>query len=366
MNRKHYVDNLRWICIVLLIPYHAAMAYNTWGEGNYIFFYPSRVLSSFVVGVSPWYMTLLFVLAGMSARYSLEKRTSKEFIKERLTKLLLPMITGTLVVVPIMAYLADKIECSYNGNILDHYMVFFTKWTQFTGYDGGFTIGHLWFLLNLFIISIMSIVIVNLVTVCTKHIKTDIAKDSCITKKSVKPICLYVALFFPVIAKSVEIGGEPILSYLLLYLIGYYILSDDNILKNISKYWGVFLSIFLVCTIADVYMFLWSSNSSDILNDLVNKLCIYFGIVTMLSLGYRFLNKQNKVTHYLTTRCFFLYIFHYVWTIYFQYVYSIILENAYANYILAIICALPVALITCEIVKCIPVINFLFGIKGKK
>src|SRR5574344_2173039 len=77
MNRKHYVDNLRWICIVLLIPYHAAMAYNTWGEGNYIFFYPSRVLSSFVVGVSPWYMTLLFVLAGMSARYSLEKRTSK-------------------------------------------------------------------------------------------------------------------------------------------------------------------------------------------------------------------------------------------------------------------------------------------------
>lgn len=35
--RKHYIDNLRWITILLLIPYHAAMAWNVWGEPNYIF-----------------------------------------------------------------------------------------------------------------------------------------------------------------------------------------------------------------------------------------------------------------------------------------------------------------------------------------
>ena len=35
-NRVNYVDNLRWITVSLLVLYHTAMAYNTWGEANYI------------------------------------------------------------------------------------------------------------------------------------------------------------------------------------------------------------------------------------------------------------------------------------------------------------------------------------------
>jgi hypothetical protein len=37
-ERIHYIDNLRWITISLLVLYHACMSYNTWGEQNYIFF----------------------------------------------------------------------------------------------------------------------------------------------------------------------------------------------------------------------------------------------------------------------------------------------------------------------------------------
>ena len=39
MNKRlHYIDNLRWLTVSILILYHAAIAYNTWGEKNYIFF----------------------------------------------------------------------------------------------------------------------------------------------------------------------------------------------------------------------------------------------------------------------------------------------------------------------------------------
>lgn len=31
IERKNFIDNLRWMCILLLIPYHAAIAYNFWG-----------------------------------------------------------------------------------------------------------------------------------------------------------------------------------------------------------------------------------------------------------------------------------------------------------------------------------------------
>ena len=37
-QRRHDIDNLRTFCILLLVPYHAAMAFNCWGEANYVWF----------------------------------------------------------------------------------------------------------------------------------------------------------------------------------------------------------------------------------------------------------------------------------------------------------------------------------------
>ena len=48
--------------------------------------------------VYPWFMVLLFVVAGMCARYSLQKCTDKEFIKRRATKLLVHSTLGLFVI----------------------------------------------------------------------------------------------------------------------------------------------------------------------------------------------------------------------------------------------------------------------------
>ena len=48
-KRVNYIDNLRWITVSLLVLYHAAMAYNTWGEANYIFFEEVKLLAAIVV-----------------------------------------------------------------------------------------------------------------------------------------------------------------------------------------------------------------------------------------------------------------------------------------------------------------------------
>ena len=48
--------------------------------------------------VYPWFMVLLFIIAGMSSRYSLQKRTGKQFIKERAVKLLIPSTLGLFVI----------------------------------------------------------------------------------------------------------------------------------------------------------------------------------------------------------------------------------------------------------------------------
>ena len=160
--RKHYIDNLRWMVILLLIPYHAAMAWNVWGEPNYIYFEGNAVISSIVVFLSPYFMPLMFLLAGISTKFSLQKRTVRQYILERLKKLLVPFASGTIFMMPLMTYLANKFNYGYTGNVFQHYTVFFTRFTDLTGADGGFSVGQFWFILYLFFISLIALGIILL------------------------------------------------------------------------------------------------------------------------------------------------------------------------------------------------------------
>ena len=162
-ERVHYIDNLRWITVFLLILYHACMAYNTWDEANYIFFVPDKILSAVIVFISPWFMPLMFLLAGASSSFSLAKRGYGKFIKERFIRLGIPFVAGLIVINPVLSYIADVTHNGYEGTIFAHYAVFFTKYTDLSGYDGGFALAHLWFLLVLIVISLISCVVIKLI-----------------------------------------------------------------------------------------------------------------------------------------------------------------------------------------------------------
>ena len=74
-TRKHYIDSLRNLAILLLFPVHTFMIWNNFGSRFYIWQGENKILSTLIVLVNPWFMPILFALAGMSARYALEKRT---------------------------------------------------------------------------------------------------------------------------------------------------------------------------------------------------------------------------------------------------------------------------------------------------
>lgn len=51
-SRVNYIDNLRTAIVSLLIIYHLGIAYNSWGEANYIFFERVNFIASIVVFIS--------------------------------------------------------------------------------------------------------------------------------------------------------------------------------------------------------------------------------------------------------------------------------------------------------------------------
>ncbi len=99
--RKNWLDNLRWFTVLLVLLYHVFYFYNNKGVFGGVGGFdqdPTKQPQDIVLYILyPWFMMLLFLLAGISARYSLEKRSAKEYRKSRTLKLLVPSTIGLVV-----------------------------------------------------------------------------------------------------------------------------------------------------------------------------------------------------------------------------------------------------------------------------
>ena len=90
--RKYYLDNIRWVTVVLVVIYHVLYMYN--GEGvlggvGKITALDVQYYDIFLYAVYPWFMLLLFLVSGICSRYYLDSHTAKEFTKSRTRKLLM-------------------------------------------------------------------------------------------------------------------------------------------------------------------------------------------------------------------------------------------------------------------------------------
>ena len=102
-----------------------------------------------VIGfLDAWHMPLLFVLAGAASWFAFGHRTARGYVAERRARLLVPFLFGLLVVVPPQTYLAQW------SKGIEPVQGFFTFGGDLTGYTGGFTPAHLWFIGFLFLFSL--------------------------------------------------------------------------------------------------------------------------------------------------------------------------------------------------------------------
>ena len=109
--RKNWLDNLRWVTVLLVLFYHVIYFFNNKGVfGGIGGFGDSPQYQDVVMYILyPWFMPLLFILAGISARYALEKHSPKEWFKSRTVKLLVPATIGLFVFHWMVGYFNTKV-----------------------------------------------------------------------------------------------------------------------------------------------------------------------------------------------------------------------------------------------------------------
>ncbi|MHC1746790.1 MAG: acyltransferase family protein [Cellulosilyticaceae bacterium] len=352
--RKYFIDNLRWISILLLFPYHTCMIYNNFGENFYVKSDGIPLLTSFIQISYAWFMPLLFVIAGISSCYALNRRTPKQYIKERLLKLFIPLISGIVLLVPMQTFYAEKFHNGYRGGYFHQYILFFTKKTDLTGYTGGFTPAHLWFILYLLIISLIAL------PITLKYKKSN--KKIPIDKLSVLTI-LPMFMIFLVMTLILDIGGKSLGEYFTLFMLGYILLSEDTIQVKLDKNrWSLFGG-FVVLTVLNIlFQNVWHCSFGTIY-DIFTRFLSWIGILAILGMGKHYLDFHNKVTNYFSKASFPIYIFHQSFIILTAYYTLKITSSIVLQVIMIIGGSFILTMLTYEIVRRISFVRFLFGIK---
>lgn len=357
MERKYFVDRLRWMAILLLFPFHAVQIYSG-GEyyGFYIWSHTNMALYAFSTAVYPWYMTLLFVLAGMSCKYALSKRTIKQFIQERTKKLFIPFLFGLLVLVPIMTYTANVYFHWYAGTYWQYYPTFFTTFTDLTGYDGGFTPAHLWFLFYLFIISLIVLPIILLQKKYSANFQFENISYICILFMFIPEwLCLYI----------INIGGKSLGQFMFLFLIGYFILSNENVLKKIKQYRWISTIIFILMGVLYVYLYCFTSVRHLWMDGLYVAIG-WMGIVTMLGIGQSLWNMHRWYDDYWNKASFPIYIIHMPVLVVIGYFILKFPLGVIGQFSLIVMISFILTILIYEIIKRIPVLRFFLGISKQK
>jgi len=156
--RRHDIDWLRTLVVLLLIPFHTARIFDT----SKLFYVQNEVLSE---KLTFWWifighalgMQLLFLLAGSTTWFALRYRKTGQYVKERFLRLIVPLIFGVLIIVPPQSYYGMLANTDFSGSIIEFYPRFFEVPEVAEGYTGGFTVAHLWFVLFLFLISMVAL-----------------------------------------------------------------------------------------------------------------------------------------------------------------------------------------------------------------
>jgi len=356
--RKHFIDNIRWLCILMLFPFHIFRIYTSFMEGFYVEGADVVVTTAFIVATAPWFMPLLFVLAGISSAYALSRKTSGAYVKERVNKLLIPLIAGLLLVVPAQTYFAERFHNGYTGGYFAQYILFFTGSTDLTGYRGGFTPAHLWFILYLFVISLIALPIMA----------ADRKSKRKLVPEKISLWLLALLGVIPLLMSPILDFGESLGAYFAYFMLGYFLLANDGLIEKLDRRRIPLLLVSL--GMMAFYVGMWLLLLHDIAPvpmlffDVFARIYGWIAILAILGLGHRYLNFRNKGTDYLSASSFPVYVFHQTWIIAVAYYILQVVQSVPLQMGLILLISLALTYGSYELCRRIPGVRLLFGIKA--
>lgn len=307
--RKHWIDNLRWTTVLLVLIYHVFYFFNNKGVfggiGGFVDDPMKQPQDVVMYILYPWFMMLLFLVAGISARYSLGKHSYKEFIKSRTLKLLVPSTIGLFVFHWMTGY--------FNTRITNPFADFppIIKWLLYSVSGTG----PLWFIQDLWIFSLLLVLIKKLdfrdrfYNWCGKASIVIIVLMGLLIWLGSQALIMHPR---PETADGLFNLYKP-LTYFIPFLLGYFVFAHETVQEKVEK---IHLPLLIGAVIACIALTwtTWGENNTtpQYLSAWLDCLYAWLMILAMLGCFKAWFDKTNRFATYMTKSSFGIYIVHYL------------------------------------------------------
>ncbi len=372
--RLDYIDWLRLLAVALLLPYHSARVFDVFDT----FYIKNAVLSgglSYVIAfLDPWHMPFFFVLAGMSTCLALRRRSGGQYLRERVRRLLVPLVVGILIIVPPQAYLARVTHAGYAGSYLQFYPTFFQiRPGDLTGYFGTFTPAHLWFILFLLVFSVVALPL--LLALRSTRGQAVLVRGFALFRY---PGAIFLLILPLGVADGLlpDLGGKNPFFYLLLFLYGYLLVASDHLQRAVDRHrwWALVLALLTsAVTLVAVALGLHPVRFSalDITLFLARMTSAWCWSIALLGLGRRFLTASRlhlsgPLLRYAREASYPIYILHQTVIVAVAFVVVGWDAGVAVKYVAILVAASAATLLVYELlVRRFNPVRFLFGMKPK-
>ena len=355
--RRKYLDNIRWVTILIVIIYHVIYMFNgvtTYGViGPFSEDQPQDI---FLYIVYPWFMFLLFVVSGMAARFELDHKGESGFIRNRTRKYLVPSTIGLFVFWWILVYYNMLIGGAFEsmGTVPKPVLYLIMCISG---------IGPLWYIQMLWLFSLVLIWI------------RKIEKDR-VYNLAAKTNVFIIVLLGIAVYGAAQVLNTPIVVvyrfgiYGLGFLLGYFIFSHEEVMEKLEKYWMLFgLLALAFCILFLVFNLGKPYPEHEVLDTFLCNMYAWFGTLGLLAFMKKWGDFHNGFSDWMCRKSWGLYVFHYLGIAISSWYIKMYLPQmpAFFVYLLVLVSGIAGALLLYEIISRIPVLRWcVLGIKQNK
>ena len=369
MERKHWMDNLRWVTVLLVLFYHVFYFYNNKGVfggiggfGDYPEYPQYQDVVMYIL--YPWFMPILFLLAGIGPRYALQKQSGKEWFRSRTRKLLVPGTIGLLVFHWMVGYFNTVVaarEGVFDGvpAVVKYFIMAFSG------------TGPLWFIQVLWLLCLVLLLVraidrkdrfwnwcgkANLVVIVLLGVLFWAGEQTLIKNPRPESLDGLLNLYKP-------------LFYLVPFLMGYFVFSHDEVQERVRKAWIPLMACAVIAgTVLIVTTFGQDNTSPQYLGSPLN--CLYGWLMCLAMMGWfkAHFDGTNRFATYMTQSSYGIYIVHYLVIASLGYMMKTYTSLApWMMYVILFVAVMLLSPAIYEIIKRIPFVRWcVLGIKKEK
>ncbi len=328
--RNYAIDWLRIAGVLAVFFFHAAHIFDLDLAASVKNKDTSLVLSVYVFFVYQWAMQLMFVLAGVSAWYSLRTRTPGGYLRERSRRLLVPFVFGSLVLIPWNGYMSALNHGTFHGSYWRYFPIHFDGiWAALKvpplPYSPSVlfvTSWHLWFLGYLMVFSLLARPLFLFAGAGERRAVIVRAASWC---EEPWALC---ALGFPVLLIKLALDASfpshtdwsETLVWATLYCYGWLFMTEPRFLRKAVDQATGWLAVGCICVAmlsgayAKGYLSDWLNHPAYtwdyLLYQVVASVNTWAWVLAILGLGMRWLNFSNAVLEYAGECVLPFYILH--------------------------------------------------------